>query len=274
MVDKSTTTLGRMTRRASLPQSGASPVGFASGRNYSSQVVFKQTMNKLIAIVMSATGAVATTAVAATYSTEATMSVQKNEGTYKVVVRVSQLVEQDGKLTEQLIAEPRITSTPGVPASLYSGLQPANPNYANKENVSVDVSWPYPNESGTALCAVLVKRGDKVVSKSRLQLKVEGPGRIPFIVTAKDVDPKSVRVVDEKSKTYILVEFTDKTKEEVKKLANENYGNKVQVRDLQGGVTEGGFSFGTYNEIGLTLHYESKDEAEHVANILRGENRK
>jgi hypothetical protein len=140
--------------------------------------------------------------------------------------------------------------------------------------VTVDVSWPYPNESGTALCAVVIKRGDKAVYKSRLQLQVEGPGRTPLIVAARDVDPKSVRVVDEKSTTYVLLEFTGKTKEEVKKLANENYGNKVQVRDSQGRVTEGGLSFGTYKEIGMALHYESKSEAEHVASILRGENSK
>jgi nucleoside-specific outer membrane channel protein Tsx len=83
-----------------------------------------------------------------------------------------------------------------------------------------------------------------------------------------------VQVVDEKSKTYVLLEFTGKTKEEVKKLANENYGNKIQVQDSQGRVTEGALSFGTYKEIGMALHYENKAEAEHVAGILRGENSK
>ena len=133
-------------------------------------------MNKLIALLIASVCAVATTAVAAAYSTEATMSLQKDEGTYNVVVRVSQLVERDGKLVEQLISQPRIKSAPGVPATLYTGSQPSNPNYANEDNVTVDVSWPYPNESGTALCAVVIKRGDKLVYKSRLQLQVEGPG--------------------------------------------------------------------------------------------------
>lgn len=244
------------------------------GGNYSPQVVLELIMNKIIALLIIASCAVAATAVAATYSTEATMYFQKNEGTYKVFVRVSRLVEQDGKLKEQLIAEPRIQSAPGVPATLYSGLQPSHPNYANEENVTVDVSWPYPNESGLALCAVVIKRGDKIVSKSKLQLQIEGQGRTPLIVTAQDVDPRSVRVVDEKAKVIVLLEFTGKTKEEVKTVANENYGNKVHVRDLQGRVTEGGFSFGTYKEIGMAVHYESKDEAENVASILRGENRK
>ena len=71
-----------------------------------------------------------------------------------------------------------------------------------------------------------------------------------------------------------MLEFTGKTKEAVKKLANENYGNKVHVRDSRGELTEGGFSFGTYHELGMALHYDSADEAKHVANILRGEDTK
>lgn len=231
-------------------------------------------MNKLSALLMVAACAFANAVVAATYSTEATMSLLKDEGTYNVVVRVSKLVEQDGKVVEQLISQPRIKSSPGVPASLHSGLQPSDPNYATDENVTVDVSWPYPNESGTALCAVLIKRGDTVVSKSKLQLQIQGPGRNPLVVTPQEVDPMSVRVVVEKSKTFVLLEFTGKTKEAVKKLANENYGNKFQIRDSQGTVTEGGLSFGTYKEIGMAVQYESKEKAERVARILRGENPK
>jgi len=57
------------------------------------------------------------------------MTRQKDKGTYEVVVRVSQLVERDGKVTEELISQPKITSSPGAPASLYLGLQPPNPDY-------------------------------------------------------------------------------------------------------------------------------------------------
>jgi hypothetical protein len=39
-------------------------------------------------------------------------------------------------------------------------------------------------------------------------------------------------------------------------------------------VTGGGLSFGTYKEIGMAVYYENKDEAGHVAGILRGENPK
>ena len=227
--------------------------------------------NKLLTILIATACLVGPAVVAANYSTEATMSLQPNEGTVNVDVRVLRLVDQEGKLLEDLVSAPRIKTAPGVPGTLYTGLKPADPAYASKENVTVDVSWPYPNESGVALCAVVIKRGDNVVSKSRFQLKVEGPGRTPLIVKAQDVDPKSVRIVEEKSNIFLFLELTGKTKEEVKKLANENYGNKVHVRDLQGRMIEGGLSFGTYKEIEMTVQYGSKDEAEHVASILRGD---
>ena len=229
---------------------------------------------KLITLFLMTACLAASKGSAATYSTDATVSLQKDEGTLNVDVRVSRLLEQDGKPSEQLVAAPKIKTAPGVPATLYTGLQPTDPNYASQENVTVDVSWPYPNESGTAFCAVTIKRGDEVVSKAKLQLKIEGPGRVPLIVRAKDIDPKSVRVVEEKEKTYVLLQFKGKTKEEVKKVANENYGNEVLVRDLEGRITDGGLSFGTYKETGMALHYETKNEAARVASILRGENSK
>ena len=179
-----------------------------------------------------------------------------------------------GRSKEQLIAAPKIKTAPGVPATLYTGLQPTDPNYAKEENVTVDVSWPYPNESGTAFCVVTIKLGTQVMSKSRLQLEVEGPGRVPLILAVQDVDPKSVRVAEEKSQNYVLLELAGKSPQEVKKLAIENYGNKVQVRDPHGRLTEGGPSFGTYHEIGLALQYKSEDEAKQVASILRGQDSK
>ena len=130
-------------------------------------------MKKFITLLLAAACAIATTALAATYSTEATFTQQKDKGRFLVDVRVSQLVEQNGKLKEHLIARPRIDSAPGVPASLYSGLQPSHPNYHHEENVSVDVSWPEAGQSGFAICSVTVKLGDKVVSKSKLKMEVD-----------------------------------------------------------------------------------------------------
>ena len=75
-------------------------------------------------------------------------------------------------------------------------------------------------------------------------------------------------------KTFVLLEFAHKTKEEVKKLAIENYGNKVQLRDSDGHLMEGGRAFGKYNEIGMALDCESEDDATQVARFLRGEKSK
>lgn len=112
---------------------------------------------------------------AASYSTETTMTRQKDKNTYTVNVCVSRLVEKDGKLTEQLIAHPKIISSPGGPASMYQGLQPLNPDYQTEENVSVDVSWPQIGKSGFAICTITVKLGNKVVSKSKTQVAVDEP---------------------------------------------------------------------------------------------------
>lgn len=130
-------------------------------------------MKKLIAIFVVAACAVASTAVAATYSTEATMTRQKDKGTYEVIVRVSHLVERDGKVTEELIEQPKITSSPGSPASLHSGLPSSDPDFAEKENVSVDVSWPEVGKRDFAICTVVVKLGNTMVSKTKVQVTVE-----------------------------------------------------------------------------------------------------
>jgi hypothetical protein len=131
-------------------------------------------MKKPITILVATLcAAVVSTAVAATYSTEATMTRQQDKGTYEVVVRVSRLVDRNGKVTETLISQPKVTSSPGVPASLYSGLQPPNRDYRKEENVSVDVSWPEAGKRDFAVCTVSVKLGDKIVSKTKMQVMVE-----------------------------------------------------------------------------------------------------
>jgi hypothetical protein len=130
-------------------------------------------MKKFIVILVATACAVASTAVAATYSTEATMTRQKDKGTYEVVVRVSQLVKRGDKVAEELIARPKITSSPGVPAGLYSGLQPSDRDYKRKENVSVDVSWPEAGKRDFAVCTVVVKLGNELVSKTKMQVTVE-----------------------------------------------------------------------------------------------------
>jgi hypothetical protein len=128
-------------------------------------------MKKLVVILV-VVCAIAGTASASTYFTEATMTRQKEKGTYQVLVRVSRLVEQDGEVTEELVSQPKITSSPGVPASLYSGLKPSDSDYKKKESVSVDVSWPETGKNGFAVCTVTVTLGKKIVSKTKSQVTV------------------------------------------------------------------------------------------------------
>ena len=73
---------------------------------------------------------------------------------------------------EELVSEPKLLVGRGDAHSSYMGLQPSHPNYAKEENVAVDVFCPKSSDGGFASCTVTVKRGDKVVSKSKLKVKV------------------------------------------------------------------------------------------------------
>ncbi|MES1180875.1 MAG: hypothetical protein ABUL66_03335, partial [Verrucomicrobiota bacterium] len=150
----------------------------------------------------------------------------------------------------------------------YQGSQTNSPDYQTQENISVDVSWPYPNENGTAFCTVVVKLGNEVVSKSKLQLQIAGKGRVPLILSSQNVDPKSVRVEVSKGNAYVLLRFGGKTEEEARKLAIENLGNQTQICDAVGKVVESGLISGTYKENGLALHYDNEAEARRVASTL------
>lgn len=130
-------------------------------------------MKKLLTLVSLAVCTVANVALAANYSTEATLTRQKEKGTYEVVVRVSQLVERNGVQVEELINQPKIISSPGVPASLYSGAQRSDSDYSRKENVSVEVSWPAVGKRDFAICKVVVKLGDRIVSKTKMQVAID-----------------------------------------------------------------------------------------------------
>ncbi|HEX3627909.1 MAG TPA: hypothetical protein VH280_21070 [Verrucomicrobiae bacterium] len=221
-------------------------------------------------LIIAAASFLSHAALAVPYLTEATITPMPDNGQYQVDVRVSRLIQQDGKQVEELVARPRILSGLGCPAEFYQGPQPANPDYRNKDNVSVDVSWPYPKESGLAFCTVIVKHGDKMVSESKFQLKITGPGRAPLVLSPRNVDGKSVRVVTDKPRfrSYVLLEFDGKTQEEAKAMAIENLGNKVQIQDASGHVVGDGVITGTYKDIGLALSYNSEDEAKQVASAL------
>jgi hypothetical protein len=130
-------------------------------------------MNKLIAILLATAFVTANAAFAASYSTEATMTRQKDQNTYEVNVHISHLIERNGTVAEEVIQRPRLISSPGVPASLHCGLSASDPNYAKDENVSVDVSWPETGKRDFAVCTVVIKLGDKIVSKTKMRVTVE-----------------------------------------------------------------------------------------------------
>lgn len=135
-------------------------------------------MKKLTAVLIASISTFAATAADTTYSTEATITPRAPaRGTHKnlceVVVRVSKLFEQDGKVTEEVVSEPRLLVGRGDSHSSFVGLCPPHPNYQTEENVTVDVFCPKSGDRGFASCTVTVKRGDKVVSKSKLKVKVE-----------------------------------------------------------------------------------------------------
>ncbi len=227
-------------------------------------------MKHYLALIIAAAAALSLGADAASYSTEATITPLPDSGQYQVDVRVSRLVQQDGKAVEELIAKPRLLSGMGCAASLYQGLAPTNPGYQNEDNVSVDVSWPYPDESGVAYCTVVVSHGDEVVARSKLQLQIRGKGRAPLVLTPQNVDSKSVRVEMDKSRdtAFVLLKFRGKTRKEARAMAVENLGNKVKVQDAAGHVVGSGVMSGTYKEIGLALQYHSEAEAQRVADVL------
>jgi hypothetical protein len=93
-------------------------------------------MKNVLALIIAVITAFSYAATAASYSTEATITPLPDNGQYRVDVRVSRLVQKDGRQVEELIARPRILSGVGCGASFYQGLQPGNPDYQNEDNVS------------------------------------------------------------------------------------------------------------------------------------------
>ena len=59
------------------------------------------------------------------------------------------------------------------PASVYQGPEPGQPNYQQEENVTLAVSWPEDGKSGFAVCSITIKRGEKIVSRSKIKIRVD-----------------------------------------------------------------------------------------------------
>ena len=109
---------------------------------------------------------------AAAYSTEATITRQAEKNTYEVAARIAKTVTCAGKVAEVVLSQPRCVAAPGVPASLYAGANPQDPDYARKENINLEVSWPDAGQPGFATCAVTIKLGDRVIAKNLTKVSV------------------------------------------------------------------------------------------------------
>lgn len=140
------------------------------GSNPSTVPVLVRKMNKLAALVFTLTLAVASPSMAASYSTEATLTLNKGKARYEVAGRVCRLVEREGALTEEVIARPKVISTPGASGSFYAGADRSEKEFANQENVSMDVFWPEEKDS-FVICTITVRRGDAILSRTSMKFR-------------------------------------------------------------------------------------------------------
>jgi hypothetical protein len=104
------------------------------------------------------------------YSIEATIKPLLQDGQYEAVARICRLVERNGVQTEEVLSKPRIVSTAGEPGSFYVGPDRNNSNYKKVENISMEVLWPKENQPGVAICKIVVKRGDKIITRSKMEI--------------------------------------------------------------------------------------------------------
>jgi hypothetical protein len=148
---------------------------FAFGQNPGQFPGFHDTMTmktlmKSLALVIVV--AVVSAKGADSYSVEATITLHKETKQYEAVGRVCKLVDRMTKQVEVVIARPSVISTMGSPGSFYVGSSRSDRNYRKLENVTMDVTWPKEGNQGFAVCTVIVKRGDRVLSKSQMQMIV------------------------------------------------------------------------------------------------------
>jgi hypothetical protein len=106
------------------------------------------------------------------YSIEATITPLRDGRQYEATARICRLVDQNGIQRQELLSNPRILSTMGEPGSFYVGPDRKSSNYKKIENIAMQVDWPQGGQEGFAVCTIVVKRGDKVISKSKTQVMV------------------------------------------------------------------------------------------------------
>jgi hypothetical protein len=130
-------------------------------------------MKPLIALAILGIGAAISCEAADLYSIEATVTPHKEAKQHEAAARVYRLVDRGVGQLEELVAQPRVLSTVGSPGSFYAGPDRASSNYRKLESVSMDMAWPNQQEAGFAVCTITVKRGDRVLAKSKMQVTID-----------------------------------------------------------------------------------------------------
>src|SRR4051794_17285077 len=107
-------------------------------------------MKQILALFL-LSASLTSSALAASYLTEATLIFHKNTDQYAVEARVCRLHQSKGQLREEVIARPRAVSSPGTPASFFAGPDSDHSTDKKALGVTMDVSWPKPSEGGFAV---------------------------------------------------------------------------------------------------------------------------
>jgi hypothetical protein len=114
-----------------------------------------------------------------TYFTKATLiRKQKDSPEGLLLVRIARLNEQDGKVTDKIVSLPVLELEPGVPVtpiqpgwSAMSGSKSGGMHGA-EEHVEVEVAWEG-EHNDEPVCTVTVRLEERIVSKTKLALKVK-----------------------------------------------------------------------------------------------------
>jgi hypothetical protein len=127
-------------------------------------------MKSLFAVTVAAAISIGSVCAYDAYSMDAAITLNKETKEYQVFAKVLKVGDGKKKDSEEIVARPRIVSARGVPASFYVGPAATDRAYRKSENISMEVSWP---EDSTATCTITVKRGDKLLARSKTQLNLQ-----------------------------------------------------------------------------------------------------
>jgi hypothetical protein len=130
-------------------------------------------MKTLISVVIAGAVMVISCNAADLYSMEATVTLHKEAKQYEAAARVYRLVDRKEGQAEELVTQPRVLSAVGSPGSFYVGPDRSSLSYRKLENVSMDVAWPSEGQTGFAVCTIVVRRGDRVLAKSKMQVAID-----------------------------------------------------------------------------------------------------